>query len=81
MAEITKTFKLFDKDGSDQIDPMEAVEYWDSGFGKISAKELFRQVDFDDDKLISEKEFARYWRIVRAFGHEEEEIMMELKNI
>ena len=41
MAEITKTFKLFDKDGSDQIDPMEAVQYWDSGFGKISAKELF----------------------------------------
>ena len=42
MAEVNKTFALFDKDGSKEIDPAEAVNYWDNGFGKIAAKEFFR---------------------------------------
>ena len=47
----------------------------------MSAKEFFDQVDFDGDGEISEKEFLRFWRIVKGSGHTDEEIMDELENI
>ena len=80
-GEVLKTFAIFDKDGSKEIDKNEALNHWDSKFGKLSAKELFDQVDFDGDGNISEDEFSRFWRIVKAAGHDEEEILEELRNI
>ena len=59
----------------------EAVNHWNSKFGKLSAKELFDQVDFDGDGNITEDEFVRFWRIVKGAGHDETEIMEELDNI
>ena len=38
-------------------------------------------MDFDGDGNISEDEFLRFWRIVKAAGHDEEEIREELENI
>ena len=78
---VNATFAIFDKDGSKEIDKEEALNHWNTKFGKLSAKELFDQVDFDGDGNISDKEFMRFWRIVKAAGHSEEEIMEELDNI
>ena len=78
---VMEVFAIFDKDGSKEIDKEEAVNHWNTKFGKLSAKELFDQVDFDGDGNITEEEFVRFWRIVKAAGHDEEEIMEELENI
>ena len=78
---MLKTFGIFDKDGSKEIDKNEAINHWNTKFGKLSAKELFDQVDFDGDGNISEEEFMRFWRIVKAAGHGEEEILEELTAI
>ena len=78
---MIETFKIFDKDDSKNIDKLEAVKHWKSNYGKISAKEYFDQVDFDGNGEISEDEFVRFWMIVKAAGHTEEEISAELDNI
>ena len=76
-----ETFKIFDKDGSKEIDPNEAIKHWESNFGKLSAKEFFKSVDFDGDGNITQDEFLRYWRIVKGAGNSEEDIQTELENI
>ena len=76
-----KTFKIFDVDGSNEIDREEALKHWKSSFGKLSAKEFFNQVDFDGDGQITCDEFIKFWKIAKAHGVEETEIMEELQNI
>ena len=76
-----KTFKIFDVDGSNEIDREEALKHWKSSFGKLSAKEFFNQVDFDGDGQITQDEFIKFWKIAKAHGVEESEIMEELQNI
>ena len=49
LDEVDRTFKVFDKDGSAEIDRDEALKHWKSSFGKLSAREFFNQVDFDGD--------------------------------
>ena len=39
------------------------------------------EVDFNNDGEISIEEFIRYWKIVKAHGHSEEEMKDELDNI
>ena len=79
--EVLETFKVFDVDGSHNIDKNEALKHWKSNFGKVSAKEFFNQVDFNGDGQISEEEFILFWKIVKGHGHTEEEIREELTNI
>ena len=81
MNEVMKTFAIFDVDGSKEIDRDEALKHWKSAFGKLSAKEFFKQVDFDGDGSITEDEFIRFWKIAKGHGVEEDEIMEELQNI
>ena len=76
-----KTFKIFDVDDSKEIDREEALKHWKSSFGKLSAKEFFNQVDFDGDGQITQDEFIKFWKIAKAAGVEESEIMEELENI
>ena len=38
---VVETFKIFDKDGSNEIDIEEALNHWKTKFGRISAKEFF----------------------------------------
>ena len=78
---MLKTFKIFDIDDSKEIDREEALKHWKSSFGKLSAKEFFNQVDFDGDGSITEDEFIKFWKIAKAAGVEEAEIMEELQNI
>ena len=68
---MLETFKIFDVDGSKNIDKEEALKHWKSNFGKLSAKEFFDQVDFNGDGEISEDEFLRFWKIVKGHGHTE----------
>jgi len=35
------TFKIFDEDGSKEIDREEALKHWKTNFGKLSAKNFF----------------------------------------
>ena len=81
LNEVMKTFKIFDVDGSNEIDREEALKHWKSSFGKLSAKEFFNQVDFDGDGQITQDEFIKFWKIAKAHGVEESEIMEELQNI
>ena len=81
MAEVDKTFKIFDVDGSEEIDREEALKHWKSSFGKLSAKEFFDQVDFDGDGNITLTEFRRFWKIAKGHGVTEEEMLEELLNI
>ena len=81
MNKVNEVFGIFDVDGSDQIDKSEAVNHWKSAFGRISAKEFFNQVDADSNGQIDKDEFVNFWKTVKAYGHNEEEIMMELVNI
>lgn len=76
-----RTFKIFDKDGSNEIDREEALKHWKSSFGKLSAREFFNQVDFDGDGQITSEEFKRFWMIAKGHGVTEAEIMEELQNI
>ena len=78
---VKETFKIFDVDDSKEIDKEEALSHWKTKFGKLSAKEFFDQVDFDGDGTISFDEFHRFWKIVKGYGHSEEEIGEELQNI
>ena len=81
LEKVLDTFKIFDKDGSKNIDKNEAVNHWTNNYGKLSAKEFFNQVDFNGDGEISDEEFVKFWRIVKGAGHTEEEILEELSNI
>ena len=44
MDEVDKTFKIFDVDGSEEIDREEALKHWKSSFGKLSAKEFLTRL-------------------------------------
>ena len=81
MDEVDKTFKIFDVDGSEEIDREEALKHWKSSFGKLSAKEFFDQVDFDGDGQITLNEFRKFWKTCKGHGVSEEEIIEELQNI
>ena len=80
-AKVVKTFALFDVDGSKEIDKEEALNHWKNKFAKLSAQEFFNQVDADDNGMIDEGEFIRFWMIAKAYGVTEEEIEEELENI
>ena len=81
MARIDEVFAIFDVDKSEAIDKEEAVKHWKGAFGKISANEFFNTVDVNGDGEVSKNEFVRFWEVVKESGHDEEEIMEELKNI
>ena len=53
MKKVTETFKIFDKDGSNEIDIEEALNHWKTKFGRISAKEFFCQVDQNKNGVIN----------------------------
>ena len=57
------------------------MAHWKSKFGKISANELFNQVDTDKNGTIDIKEFTTFFEVVKRSGHSEEEICAELDNI
>ena len=38
---MEETFKVFDVDGSKEIDKEEALNHWKSKFAKLSAQEFF----------------------------------------
>ena len=78
---VDETFKIFDVDGSQEIDRDEALKHWKSSFGKLSAKEFFNQVDFDGDGQITLDEFRQFWKIAKGHGVTEQEICEELENI
>ena len=78
---VIDTFKVFDKDGSKEIDLEEALGHWKNNFARLSAKEFFQQVDFDGNGKISEDEFMQFWTMAKAHGVSEEEIQTELENI
>ena len=78
---VKEVFKLFDTDGSNAIDKNEAVNHWKGAFGKISAKEFFNTVDVNNDGEVSLEEFIQFWKVVKASGHDEGEIMEELDKI
>ena len=50
---VLETFKIFDVDDSNNIDKQEAIKHWKTNYGKLSEKEFFNQVDFDDNGEIS----------------------------
>ena len=78
---MEETFKVFDVDGSKEIDKEEALNHWKSKFAKLSAQEFFNQVDADNNGTIEFDEFMRFWEIAKAYGVTEEEIEEELQNI
>ena len=49
LEKVKETFKVFDVDGSKTIDKEEALNHWQTKFGKLSAKELFDSVDQNGD--------------------------------
>ena len=78
---VKETFKVFDVDGSKEIDLEEALGHWKNNFARLSAKEFFQQVDFDGNGKISEEEFMQFWTMAKTYGVSEEEIQIELENI
>ena len=76
----TEVFKLFDKDGSNTIEIGEAEKHW-TKFSKLNAKEFFAAVDVNGDKKIEYDEWIAFWEIVKAAGHDEEEIKEELTRV
>ena len=78
---VEEVFRIFDVDDSKAIDKNEAVNHWKGAFGKISAKEFFNTVDVNNDGEVSLDEFRQFWRVVKASGHSEDEILEELKRI
>ncbi len=79
--ECKAVFRIFDADGSNQIDKNEAVKHWKDKFGQISAIEFFNTVDIDHNGIIDYLEFLTFWEVVKGSGHDDEEIMTELENI
>ena len=78
---MIEVFNLFDVDGSKSIDKEEACNHWKGKFGKLSAKELFNQVDVNNDGEVSLDEWVNFWEIVHQSGHDEAEINAELEGI
>ena len=52
-------------DGSKSIDKEEACNHWKGKFGKLSAKELFNQVDVNNDGEVSLNEWINFWEVVK----------------
>ena len=50
---VQEVFGIFDEDGSKVIDKKEALNHWQTAFGKLSATELFNVVDLNNDGKIS----------------------------
>mmetsp|Transcript_32321 Transcript_32321/g.47531 ORF Transcript_32321/g.47531 Transcript_32321/m.47531 type:complete len:134 (-) Transcript_32321:282-683(-) len=76
-----EVFRIFDADGSLAISKTESLEHWKGAFAKLSAKEFFNTVDVNNDGSITMDEWMKFWEIVKASGHDEEEIEEELENI
>mmetsp|Transcript_28456 Transcript_28456/g.32543 ORF Transcript_28456/g.32543 Transcript_28456/m.32543 type:complete len:118 (-) Transcript_28456:44-397(-) len=81
MEIIKQIFEEIDKDNSGSIDKKEAINYWDSNFGKISASAFFENVDINNDGYVEYEEFVDFWKLVKHVGHTDEEIMEELQNL
>lgn len=81
LAKVDEVFRVFDKDGSGEIDTEEALSHWKGGFGKISAREMFKTVDDNADGKILLSEWRHFWTIVSKSGYSDETIAEELENI
>lgn len=52
-----------------------------NNFGKLNTKEIFKDLDKNNDNMIEMNEWIEFWQRVKKAGYSEEEIELELKNI
>ena len=72
-------FYKFDLDKSDTIEKEEALKYWTNNFAKINAEEFFKAVDVNNDGCVQFEEWVDWWKMVKGAGHEEAEIVEEVR--
>jgi len=78
---IDALFEQLDSDGSAEITQEEAQKFFGDGFGKMSVKAMFSEVDVDADDAISVDEFRSFWERVRASGYSDQDIIEELHSL
>ena len=76
-----KLFNRMDIDGSNTVDKEETMIFFGKKFGKLSADQLFKSVDKNNDGTIQESEWLEYWQRVYSAGHSKEEIFEVLNDI
>ena len=71
-------FNLIDTDGSNTIDKNETLEFWSNNYAKVNSRELFSQVDKNNDGEIQIHEWIEFWTIVYRSGYSEKDIITEV---
>mmetsp|Transcript_14930 Transcript_14930/g.38354 ORF Transcript_14930/g.38354 Transcript_14930/m.38354 type:complete len:401 (-) Transcript_14930:284-1486(-) len=75
---INELFMRLDHDGSGEITRKEAMQFFKTGFGNISANAMFNEVDTNVSDTITRDEFLNFWEQVRQSGYTEQDLSDEL---
>jgi len=80
---LNEVFSSMDKDGSDQIDFDEAVNFWGKNFAKVNARAMFTEVveASGSGAVIRRHDWIEFWHQVKKHDYSDEQIIEELDNI
>mmetsp|Transcript_7934 Transcript_7934/g.11174 ORF Transcript_7934/g.11174 Transcript_7934/m.11174 type:complete len:105 (-) Transcript_7934:106-420(-) len=59
----------------------EALAFFRSNFGKLSAEAMFSEVDTDHDGVMTFEEWKGFWEQVKGAGYSDEEITDEISRM
>lgn len=74
MEKAYYTFKKLDQNKNNRISSTEIENHF-GAYSTASAKVMLRQIDLDNDGVITKNDWIGYWELVRRAGYKNAEIM------
>lgn len=74
-------FEKMDTDHTLEITRDKAAKHFKGAFSRVSADEMFNQVDVAQRGVIRAKDFMAFWASVKASGYKEKDIIDEVENL
>ena len=74
-------FKKMDVDDNKEIDFEETKAYWRKNFPIVNARDIFSQVDANNNGVIELSEWLDFWSLLLASGHSEKILIEQIDNL
>ena len=72
-------FNAMDSNHDGMISKEEVLEWWKNNYAKLNARNLFGQLDKDENNEISFDEWMAYWSTFKNKGYSDSDIADELE--